>query len=80
MGCVGETLVEYNTVEVKFEELQKDVLFELSRYIRNHVVEASSRKGHFNTWVVKFIKGHTGAIRQLYRIKEIGRGYRLEMY
>ena len=46
--CVVETLVEDNMVEVIFEDLKKDVPVELARYTRNHVVEASRRKGPFN--------------------------------
>ena len=53
--------------------------FVLEIYIRNHVLEVYSRKGPFNAWSVKVIKGHTIAIRNLYYVKDIGRGYRLEM-
>ena len=62
---VGETLEEYNIAEVRFEDLKKDGLVEPARYIRNHVVEASRRKGPFNAWAVKVLKDHTGAIRRL---------------
>ena len=43
------------------------------------MVEATSRKGPFNDWVVKVLKGHTRSIRHLYHVEDIGRGYRLEM-
>ena len=62
---VGETLGEDNITEVGFEDLKKDVTFELARCTRHHVVEASRRKGHFKDWVVKVLKYHTGTIRQL---------------
>ena len=56
------TLVEDNIKGVIFEDLNKDVPVELARYIRNHVVEASRRKGHFNAWALNFLKGNTRAI------------------
>ena len=59
MRYVGETLGEDNIIEVISEYLNKDVLVELVRYIRNHGVEASSRKVPFNSWSVKFLKGPT---------------------
>ena len=57
-----ETLVEDNIKGVIFEDLNKDVPVELARYIRNHVVEASRRKVHFNAWALNFLKGNTRAI------------------
>ena len=44
---VGETLGEYESMEVIFEDLKNDVQSELERYIRNHVVEEYGRKGPF---------------------------------
>ena len=73
----GETLVEDNIMEVRFEDLNNDVPIELARYIRKHVVEASSIKGTFNAWVIKFLKGHTIDIRCLYHVTEVDKGYRL---
>ena len=66
-------------MDVIFEHLKKDVLVELARYIRNHVVEASRRKGPFNAWAIKVLKGHIITIRCLYHVKEVVRGYSLEM-
>ena len=43
------------------------------------MIETCRRKGTFNAWVVKVLKGHTRAIRHFYYIKDIDRGYRLEM-
>ena len=43
------------------------------------MAEEYRRKGTFNAWAVKVLKGHTRAIRRLYRVKDIDRGYRLEM-
>ena len=74
---VGDSLVEYNITEVWFEDLNKDVVVEQARYIKDHVLVASRRKGPFNAWAVKAIKGHTISIRRLYCVKEINRGYRL---
>ena len=76
---IGETLGEDNIAKVKFEDLKKDVPVELARYIRNNVVEASRRKGPFNAWAVKVLKDHTRDIILFYCVKDIGRGYRLEM-
>ena len=76
-GYVGETLGEDNIMEVKFEDLNKDVPVELAQYIRNHVVEASMRKGPLNSWEVKVMKCHARAIRRLYRVKDIDRVYSL---
>ena len=76
-GYVDETLGEYNIIEVWFEDLNKDFLVELARYIRNHIVEVFRKKGTFNAWVVNVIKVHTSAIRSLYHVKYIYRGYRL---
>ena len=76
---VGETLVEDNITEVRFEDLNKDVSVDLGRYIRNHVVEASRRTGTSSAWAVNILKGYTRDISCLYRVTEIGRGYRLEM-
>ena len=76
---VGDTLGEDNITEVRFEDLNKDAPVELSRYIRNNVMELSRRKGPLNAWAVKFLKGHTRAIRRLYHVREIDRGYSMEM-
>ena len=76
---VGKTLVKDNIVEVQFEDTKKDVPVEIARYIRNHVLEASREKGFFNAWGVKVLKGHTRAIRKLYRVRDIDRCYRLEI-
>ena len=78
-GYVGETPTEDKTREVWFEDLKEDVPFELARYIRKNVVEASRRKGPFNTWAVIILKGHTRDIRYLYHVKDIDQGYRMEM-
>ena len=43
------------------------------------MVEASRIKGTFNDWEVKVLKCHTRAIRRLYHVNNIDRGYRLEM-
>ena len=64
-------------MEVRYEDLKKDVPFELQIYTRNHVVETSTRKGPFSDLAVKVLKGHTRAIRCLYHVKDINRGYRL---
>ena len=74
---VGETLGEDNIMEVLFEDLKKDVLVELVRYTRNHVVEASRIKVPFNVWTVKVLKGHTRSIRNSYFVKGVDRFYRL---
>ena len=78
-GCFGENLGEDKITEVQFEDLKKDILVELTRYIRNHVLEASMRKGTFNVWAVKFPKIHTRDNRCLYHVKDIDRGDRLEI-
>ena len=78
-GCVDETLGEDNIMEVQFEDLNKYIPVGLAIYIRNHDVEASSRKVPFNSWVVKVLNDHTRAISRLYHVKEIGGGYRMEM-
>ena len=44
------------------------------------MLEASRRKGLSNAWVVKFLKGHTRAIKILYRVNEIDRVYMLKIY
>ena len=41
------------------------------------MVEASRIKGPFNTWAVNFLKGHTRAIRVLYPVMDIDKGYGL---
>ena len=76
---VCDNLGEDNTTEVWFEDPNKDVLVEISGYIIKYVTEASMRNVPFNAWADKVIKGHTRDIRLLYRVKGIGRGYRLEM-
>ena len=76
---VGDNLEENNIIEVRFEDEINYVPVELARYIINYVLEASRRKGSFNDWAVNFLNGHTRDIRRLYHVKEIGRGYRLEM-
>ena len=43
------------------------------------MVEESRRKVPFNTWEIKVLKGHTISIRHLYRVKDIDKGYRLEI-
>ena len=43
------------------------------------MVNASSRKSPFDTCAVKVLKGHTRDIRSLHHVKDIYRGYRLEM-
>ena len=45
--------------------------------MNNYVVEASIRKGVYNDWSTKVIKGHTGSVKHIYRMKEIYRGYRI---
>ena len=75
----GETLGEVEIMEVIFEDIEEDVPVELARFIRNHVLDASMIKGTFNDWKLKVIKGNNGAIRRLYRVQDIGRGYSLEM-
>ena len=62
---VGETLGEDNIMEVTLEDLNKDVPFEIVRYIRNYVVDSSRIKVPFNAWVVIILKSHTRAIRRL---------------
>ena len=52
-GYVGETLGEYNITEVLFEDIKKDVLFELEIHIRNYVIESLRRKSNFNAWAAK---------------------------
>ena len=47
-GYVVRTLVEDNIMEVWFEDLKKDLMVELERYIINYVIEASSRKVSLN--------------------------------
>ena len=79
MRYVGEILGEDNIMDFIFKDLKKGVPDELSRHTRNHKIEASSRKATFNDWAVKVIKVHTGAIRCLYHVKDIDRGYRMEM-
>ena len=68
-GYNGETLVEDNIMEFRFEDLKKDVPVELSRYIINHVVEASGRNILFNAWEANVLKGHTRATRRLYLVR-----------
>ena len=43
-GNVCETLEEDKIMDVRFEDLKKDVPVEISIYIRNHVMEASMIK------------------------------------
>ena len=78
-GYVGNNLGEDNITEVWFEDLKKDVPFKLARYIRNYVVEASGRKGPFNTWGFKVINGQNRSIRCMYPVRDIDWGYRLKM-
>ena len=61
-------------MEVRFEDFKKDVPVELARYIGKCVTETSITKSPFNAWVVKVLKGHTIAIRIIYRFKYIDRG------
>ena len=74
---VVDTLGEGNSMEVWFEGLGKYVPAGLARYIRNYVLELSRIKGPLNDWVVKVIKGHTRAIRHLYRVMDIDNIYRI---
>ena len=74
---VFETLVEDNITEVRFEDLKKDTPVELEIYIRNYVVYVFRINSNFNAWAVKIIKGHTRAIRFLYCVRYIDKGYRL---
>ena len=76
---VGETPGEDIIVEVRFEDLKNNVLVELLRYIINSVLVASSRKVTVNAYAVNCIKVHAIYIRQLYCVKEIDRGHKLEM-
>ena len=76
---VGETLVEYIIMDIRFKDVNKDVPVELLRYIRNYVVEASGRKGPFNTWGFKVINGQNRSIRCMYPVRDIDWGYRLKM-
>ena len=66
---VGKTLGEDNIMGVWFEDLNKDAMVELALYIINHVVEASRRKGSFNTWVVKVLKGRNRDITNIYHVR-----------
>ena len=77
--CVGETMGEDNIVEVRFEEINKDIPIELWKYIRANAVEASRRKVPFNSWSIKVIKDNTRSIRCLYRVKSVDMVYRIEM-
>ena len=43
------------------------------------MVESSRIKGLFNAWAVKVLKGYTRAIGNLYHVRDVDRGYRLEM-
>ena len=43
------------------------------------MVEASRRKLPFNAWEVRVLKDHTISIRRLYHVKDIDKGYRLEI-
>ena len=74
---VGENLGEDNIMQVLFEDLKEEFPVELEKYIRNHVVESSRIKGNLNDWAVKVMKVNTRAIRRLYRVRGIDRGYRL---
>ena len=74
---VGETLGEYNTMEVQFEDLHESV--ELARYIRNHVIDTYSRKGTVNAWELNVLKGQNISCRQIYDVNEVDRVYSLEM-
>ena len=76
---VDDTLGEDKIKKVRFEYLNKDFPIELSRYIKNHVVEVFRRKSTLNYRAAKVLKGHTRAIRRVYRVKEIDRVCRLEM-
>ena len=43
------------------------------------MVGASRRKGTFNAWEVKVPKGHTGSTRRVYHVKDVDRGYGIEI-
>ena len=76
---VGDTTGKDNITEVLFEYQKEDFTVKLARNIRNHVVETSRRKVPLNDWAIKVLKGYTRAIRCLYRLKDIDRGYMPEM-
>ena len=43
------------------------------------MLEASRRKGPFNAWAVKVLRGQTRASRHLYHVRDVDSGYGLEM-
>ena len=57
--------------------MKKHLPIELSRYVKNCVVEASRRKFVYNDWSTKVLKGHTRAVKCLCIMKEVYQGYRI---
>jgi hypothetical protein len=55
-------------VQVPFNILKKDVPLECAKYIRNYVLDSSSRRtGTYTTWATNMLKQHTRAVRRLHR-------------
>ena len=55
-------------VEVPFSILKKDVPLECAKYIRNYVLDSTSRRsGTYTTWATTMLKQHTRAVRRLHR-------------
>ena len=57
--------------------MKKDVPIELAGYVKNHSVESFRRKGVYNAWSANFLKGPTRAVKHLYIMKGIDRGYKV---
>ena len=57
--------------------MKKYVPIEISRYVKNCVVEASIRNFFYNACSTKVLKGHTRAVKCLCRMKEVYQGYRI---
>ena len=66
--CVSETLGEDNIMELRFENLKKDLSVELAIYIIKLVVEESRRKSLSTSWSIQLLKGHKISIRHLNRV------------
>jgi hypothetical protein len=60
-------------VAIPFNTLKNDVPLECAKYIRNYVIDSTSRlSGTYTEWAKQILKQHTRAIRRLHRTHGTG--------
>jgi hypothetical protein len=70
---------EENIMEVPFQVLKKDVPLECAKYIKNYVIDSSTRRsGRHTSWANTVLKQHSRTIRRLARVYNVGASFRYD--